>query len=484
MLYRRYTAIFVLLALMAAMIPAFAYCEDAPHMSIPERLIIDRGERMSIPVTFEPEDATEDIEWKSSDGDIASVTKKGVLKAKKAGECVIYAVSESGLTAQCAVTVARPVKNVTLNKKTAELGLNRTLQLTADVRPEKAYSREIEWSSSDEAVAEVSAGGLVTAVGKGKATITARAYNGVKAKCVVTVKNIKPKSIKMGSLFVTMHPGATYEIDAFVKPKKASDTGIIYKSDNPAAACVDAGGRVTAIAPGRATITLVASGKKSVKDTVEICVIEASSKRLEGLIIGLNPGHQTKTILKKYPIAPGSKKTAYGCKAGATGRFTGVNEYETNLQIGLMLSEMLTDAGATVVMTRTKNNVSITNIDRAKMLNEAGVDIAIQLHCNSSNFASHNGLSVYRKTKGKWRDEELAMAKALTSAMSEETGAVNLGVKTNDGYMSLNWSTTPAVLLEMGYLSNRREDKLLASDAYRKKMAKGIMEGIADYFGR
>ena len=50
--------------------------------------------------------------------------------------------------------------------------------------------------------------------------------------------------------------------------------------------------------------------------------------------------------------------------------------------------------------------------------------------------------------------------------------------------MSLNWSTTPSVLLEMGYLSNAREDRLLAKDSFREALAQGIYEGLCEYFGR
>ena len=50
--------------------------------------------------------------------------------------------------------------------------------------------------------------------------------------------------------------------------------------------------------------------------------------------------------------------------------------------------------------------------------------------------------------------------------------------------MSLNWTETPLVLLEMGYISNRTEDELLASDDYREKMVCDISVGLAAYFGR
>ena len=243
-------------------------------------------------------------------------------------------------------------------------------------------------------------------------------------------------------------------------------------------------GEITAVNCGTATVTVISTANHSIKNTCTVCVIEEGAPRMAGLIIGINPGHQIKTIKTLYPIAPGSHKKAYGVKTGACGKWTRVPEYETNLRIGLKLRKLCQDAGAEVVITRTKNDVMLTNIDRAKMLNEAGVDVALQLHCNSISNKRANGNSGYIRTTGDWVEESRAFSKAITAAISAECGCVNLGVKINNEYMSLNWTTTPSVLLEMGYLSNREEDRLLATDEYRQKVAQGIFNGLCEYFGR
>ena len=169
---------------------------------------------------------------------------------------------------------------------------------------------------------------------------------------------------------------------------------------------------------------------------------------------------------------------------GAGGRWSRIPEYEVVLQIGLKLQKKLEDAGAKVVMTRTTNNVSLTNIQRANILNKAGVDVALQLHCNSSTKKSHHGCSGFVRTTGGWYGQSKAIGKALVNAICANTGMTNKGVKKYNGYMSLNWTTTPSVLLEMGYLSNKTEDLLLATDDFREKIAQGIFDGLCAYYGR
>ena len=118
------------------------------------------------------------------------------------------------------------------------------------------------------------------------------------------------------------------------------------------------------------------------------------------------------------------------------------------------------------------------------MLNEAGVDLALQLHCDSVSNTKKEGVQSFVRDNSNWARESKAMGAALTKAISAVTGAKNLGVKVNNDFMSLNWTTTPSVLLEMGYLSNSSDDHKLAQDSFREKLAQGIYEGLCAYFGR
>ena len=353
---------------------------------------------------------------------------------------------------------------------------------------ESLKAKKADWSSSNKGVASVSKGS-VKAKSTGSAIITAT-YKGNTAACAVLVVNNKPlkevnvEKLDFTQLFITMNPGNIAQTTITCAPAGTPDSAITYTSSDESVATVDEGGVVTALAEGKATITASSSSNPSVYNTCQICVVEPGSARMAGLIIGVNPGHQRHTIKEKYPLAPGSSETAYGVKEGACGKFTRVPEYETTLQIGLKLARNLTEQGATVVITRTSNDVQLTNIDRAQMLNEAGVDVALQLHCNSVDNQSKQGNSGYIRTTGDWVEESYAISDCITRSISAVTGAKNLGVKINNNYMSLNWTTTPSVLLEMGYISNKEEDELLASDDYREKLAYAITEGLCEYFGR
>jgi N-acetylmuramoyl-L-alanine amidase len=68
--------------------------------------------------------------------------------------------------------------------------------------------------------------------------------------------------------------------------------------------------------------------------------------------------------------------------------------------------------------------------------------------------------------------------------MLEATGAEEDGVFRRDTYSGLNWSTVPSILVEMGFMTNEREDKLLNDPEYQQKLIDGMGEGIAACFGR
>lgn len=203
---------------------------------------------------------------------------------------------------------------------------------------------------------------------------------------------------------------------------------------------------------------------------------------LAGYVIGIDPGHQTHSNKEQEPIAPGSSETKKKVSSGTQGKWTRVNEYEVNLIVGLMLRDLLEEQGATVVMTRETNDVDISNIERAKFFNEKKTDYALRLHCNGSDNPDKKGAFMLVPKKNPYLKECNRAAEILIHAYCKETGAPNLGITVRSDQTGFNWCDRMIINIEMGHMSNKEEDYLLADAAYQKKMAKGLCNGIVQYF--
>lgn len=210
-----------------------------------------------------------------------------------------------------------------------------------------------------------------------------------------------------------------------------------------------------------------------------------ASKPLSGKIIGIDPGHQSHANREQEPVAPGSSKTKDKVSSGTYGRFTGVREYEVALKVGLQLRDMLENLGAEVVMTRTKNDVDISNAERAKIFNKAKVDLGVRLHCNGSDNPDVDGafMLVPKQKDYPYYEECVRAAKKILSAYGEATGiSTKKGITYRDDQTGFNWCERPAVNIEMGHMTNKEEDEKLVDSAFQKKMAEGIKNGILAYF--
>lgn len=132
---------------------------------------------------------TAEVEWSSSNPEVAFVNSEGVVTANYLGEAVIY-VSCGQAMDSCLVTViGQAAESITLDINEMSLFEGDTLQLNATVSPEDTYNRTVIWSSSDESVAVVSETGKVTALSPGEALITA-AIDEVSANCAITVIDV------------------------------------------------------------------------------------------------------------------------------------------------------------------------------------------------------------------------------------------------------------------------------------------------------
>ena len=140
-----------------------------------------------------------------------------------------------------------------LSKSSISLTKGGSFNLRYTITPSAAQGAEVEWSSSNNAVASVS-NGKVTAKGNGTAVITCETYNGRKDTCTVTVTTLTNK-IELSDTSLKMYTTQKKTLKATVKPSTASNKSLTWSSNNTAVATVDSNGKITAVGTGAATIT-------------------------------------------------------------------------------------------------------------------------------------------------------------------------------------------------------------------------------------
>lgn len=204
------------------------------------------------------------VTWKSSKPSVATVTKNGKVKGIKQGKAVITATV--GKTKhRCTVSVRnRKIKTVTISKTKATLYIGKTLKLTAAVTPKNATIQDMNWKSSNKAVATVSQTGKVTPKKTGTVTISATTKDGTKktVKCKVTVK--KPKGfVPVRDVYIAMigriMVGETITLSAEITPSNATCKTLTWKSSDKSIATVNQNGVVKGIKPGEVRITATAT---------------------------------------------------------------------------------------------------------------------------------------------------------------------------------------------------------------------------------
>ena len=204
-------------------------------------------------------------------------------------------------------------------------------------------------------------------------------------------------------------------------------------------------------------------------------------------IIAIDPGHQASGNNALEPIGPGSSQQKAKVTSGATGIHSNVKESVITLSVSLKLKSILEARGYQVVMTRTSQNVNLSNKERADIANTVGAGAFIRIHCNSYNDSSVSGALTMAPTANNPYCPNIvnsshALSKHVLNSLCSTTGAKNRGVSYTDTMSGINWCKVPVTIVEMGFLSNPNEDTLLNSEEYQLKMATGIANGIDHYF--
>ena len=235
------------------------------NVSVDRRyLTLEEGENYTLTATVSPADATnKTVNYSSSDSRVATVDANGNITAVKAGSAYIYAKSVDGPYAYSYVTVkakAAPqppaevkVTNITLDTRYLRLDAGKKYELNYTVYPYNATDKTLTWTSSNEDVATVE-NGVITAIGRGSAYITATSTNGVQTTCYVDVygeaKPVKVTGIYFSDRQLGLKVGETKAASVLFTPNNATNKSVTYSSLNSSIARVDENGNITGVRPG------------------------------------------------------------------------------------------------------------------------------------------------------------------------------------------------------------------------------------------
>ncbi|NQL65887.1 YSIRK-type signal peptide-containing protein [Streptococcus suis] len=175
--------------------------------------------------------------------------------------------------------------------------------------------------------------------------------------------------------------------------------------------------------------------------------------------------------------------------------YFGKNEKDLNLQIQNRVKSKLEAQGFRVELTRTADS-SVGLLPRSEKANRTSSDIFVSIHFNASTSPSANGIETYyyqyfpeypAQINSKYHNDaqrinlSASLANSIQSNLITNTGARNGGVMRRT-FQVLRETTAPAVLLELGYMSNSAESAKISSAAYQEKLVDGIVKGISDYY--
>ena len=242
--------------------------------------------------TVEPAEATERVEWTTSDANVATVSADGTVTAVGAGTATItVSTSESGLSKTCAVVVREVgVTGVAFpavpSKLVLYLGNSGTLADAVIITPDNASDKSVTWSSSDISVATVNDGGEITTVAGGTTTITVTTNDGGLTASYPVEVRIPVTSVTLNKHTLPLYVEETEQLTVTYLPTDAyiyDEEDWWWESDDEDVATVDDYGNVVAVGVGTATIKVYHYIFDTVYDECAVTVTTPPITTLSGL---------------------------------------------------------------------------------------------------------------------------------------------------------------------------------------------------------
>lgn len=172
----------------------------------------------------------------------------------------------------------------------------------------------------------------------------------------------------------------------------------------------------------------------------------------------------------KIFIDPGHGGTNVGAVAN------GLKESDINLSVSLKLGSILKDNRYEVKYSR-ESNTNLTLFERAEMANNWNANYFVSIHCNSAASRQANGSETFVYKLG---TSTAAYGESIQTQLVLQNGLKNRGLKEAD-FTVLVATKMPAALVELAFISNPYEAKLLSLPEFQMRCARGIADGIINY---
>ena len=201
-------------------------------------------------------------------------------------------------------------------------------------------------------------------------------------------------------------------------------------------------------------------------------------------VVVVDPGHDLRANLATEPIGPGSATRKIKDGGGTSG------EPQVVFAVSLRLRGLLEHAGLRVVLTRTRTaSTSMGNIARARIANRAGAALFLRVHADGSSDPAARGThTLYPAFRRGWTDDiaapSLRAARLVQAELVRSLGFPDAGLDRRSDLTGFNWSNGPAVLAELGFLTNPTERRILTSPRGQERAAVGLCRGVLRFLGR
>lgn len=237
------------------------------------------GETQQLTTTVAPANVLTSYTWTSGNPEVATVDSNGLVKAVSIGLTIVTVETSNGKKAQCLVLVGETPTGITLNVHEITINSEDKYEMVPTIQPTTSIVKELTWVSSNTKVVglELTNSGTCKIVGKspGTATLTVTTDNNLTDVCVITVTN-EVRSIKITKTSpIKINTGSSVIITKTISPSNAVST-YTWTSSDESVATVDQNGKVSGLAPGKATITIKAANGVYASCLVEVCPIPSS----------------------------------------------------------------------------------------------------------------------------------------------------------------------------------------------------------------